>query len=41
MDGFEAVAGNRRLKACKKLKTNRIPCVVVELDYIVCCELIL
>jgi ParB family chromosome partitioning protein len=31
-DGFEVVAGNRRLEACRRLKMRRIPCVVVELD---------
>jgi len=31
-EGFEVVAGNRRLEACKRLKINKIPCVVVELD---------
>jgi ParB family chromosome partitioning protein len=31
-DGFEVVAGNRRLEACKRLKMKKIPCVVVELD---------
>jgi ParB family chromosome partitioning protein len=31
-DGFEVVAGNRRLEACRKLKFNSIPCHIVELD---------
>ena len=31
-DGFEVVAGNRRLEACKKLRLGKIPCHVVELE---------
>ena len=31
-DSFEVVAGNRRLKACKKLGLRKIVCHVVELD---------
>ncbi len=31
-DGFEVVAGNRRLEACRHLKMAKIPCHVVELD---------
>jgi len=30
--GFEVVAGNRRLAACKSLGMRKIPCHVVELD---------
>ena len=30
--GFEVVAGNRRLKACRKLGFSRIPCHIVALD---------
>lgn len=30
--GFEVVAGNRRLKACRKLGFSRIPCHIIELD---------
>jgi ParB family chromosome partitioning protein len=30
-DGFEVVAGNRRLEACRRLKMMRIPFVVAEL----------
>jgi ParB family chromosome partitioning protein len=31
-DGFEVVAGNRRLQACKTLGLRKIPCHVIELD---------
>jgi ParB family chromosome partitioning protein len=31
-NGFEVVAGNRRLEACRRLKMHRIPCHIVELD---------
>lgn len=31
-DGFEVVAGNRRLDACKVLKMSKVPCHIVELD---------
>jgi ParB family chromosome partitioning protein len=31
-DGFEVVAGNRRLEACKMLGIKQIPCHIVELD---------
>ncbi|MDG7012746.1 MAG: ParB/RepB/Spo0J family partition protein [Nitrososphaerota archaeon] len=31
-DGFEVVAGNRRLLACKTLGLRKIPCHVIELD---------
>jgi len=31
-NGFEVVAGNRRLEACKRLKIHKIPCHIVELD---------
>jgi len=31
-DGFEVVAGNRRLEACRRLGVKRIPCLVIELD---------
>lgn len=30
--GFEVVAGNRRLEACRRLRFRKIPCHVVELD---------
>ena len=30
--GFEVVAGNRRLEACKKLGMRSIPCHIVDLD---------
>ena len=31
-NGFEIVAWNRRLEACRRLKMGRIPCHIVELD---------
>jgi len=31
-DGFEVVAGYRRLEACKRLGWRRIPCHIIELD---------
>jgi ParB family chromosome partitioning protein len=31
-DGFEVIAGNRRLEACKMLGIKQIPCHIVELD---------
>lgn len=31
-DGFEVVAGNRRLEACRMLKMSRIPSHIIELD---------
>lgn len=31
-EGFELVAGGRRLEACKRLRLGRIPCHVVDLD---------
>jgi ParB family chromosome partitioning protein len=31
-DGFEVVAGNRRLEACKMLGIKHVPCHIVELD---------
>jgi len=30
--GYEVVAGNRRLEACRRLKFNAMPCHIVELD---------
>lgn len=30
--GFEVVAGNRRLDACKKLKMSKVTCHILELD---------
>ncbi|MGI0038170.1 MAG: ParB/RepB/Spo0J family partition protein [Nitrososphaera sp.] len=30
--GFEVVAGNRRLQACKSLKYRKVPCHVIDLD---------
>jgi len=31
-DGFEVVAGHRRLEACKRLGWRKIPCHIIELD---------
>ncbi|MEM2842175.1 MAG: ParB/RepB/Spo0J family partition protein [Thermoproteota archaeon] len=31
-DGFEVVAGNRRLEACKRLGWRKIPCHIIELN---------
>jgi ParB family chromosome partitioning protein len=31
-DGFEVVAGYRRLEACKRLGWRKIPCQIIELD---------
>jgi len=31
-DGFEVVAGHRRLEACKRLGWRKIPCHIVEMD---------
>ncbi len=31
-DGFEVVAGNRRLEACKRLGWRRIPCHIIEIE---------
>lgn len=31
-NGFEVVAGNRRLEACRKLEWKKIPCLVVDID---------
>lgn len=31
-DGFEVVAGNRRLEACKRLGWRKIPCHIIELS---------
>ena len=31
-NGFEVVAGNRRLEACRRLKMCKVPCHIVELD---------
>jgi len=31
-NGFEVVAGNRRLEACRRLKMRKVPCHIVELD---------
>ncbi|MGC8912085.1 MAG: ParB/RepB/Spo0J family partition protein, partial [Nitrososphaeria archaeon] len=31
-DGFEVVAGCRRLEACKRLGWRKIPCHIIELD---------
>lgn len=31
-EGFEVVAGNRRLEACRKLRLRKVPCYIVGLD---------
>lgn len=31
-DGFEVVAGNRRIEACKRLGWRRIPCHIIEME---------
>ncbi len=31
-EGFEVIAGNRRLKACRMLRMKKVPCYVVGLD---------